>query len=79
MSICALEIGTSAFVFWVNVPTTASLICDQRSAVCLGDSPCEGCIFKNGLKAVVDGERGALDGAKCFGDAVICLLGKYQV
>jgi hypothetical protein len=74
MPIRALEICAATFLLRADVPATASLVCDQWSAVGFCDTLGEFGVFEDGTEAVVDGKGGALDGAKGFGEIVVGLL-----
>jgi len=47
MAICTLEIRASTFIFRVDVPTSASFVRNQGSAIGVRDSLCKGCIVLN--------------------------------
>ena len=74
MPIRAFEICTATLVFWINIPATASFVCNQRPAVRVSNLVAECCILLNGLEAISDGECRALEFTEGFGEIVIGVL-----
>jgi hypothetical protein len=78
MTICAFKVCTSSLSLGINIPASASLVRDQRSAIGSCDLLCKGCIVLDGLEAVLDGKCGSLEFFQSFGKFVIGLLGEDE-
>lgn len=75
VSIRALEVCTARLEGRIDVPASAPLVGDHRSAVGVRDTLDERGIGEDGLQAVVDREGVALDISQSLGEIVIRLLG----
>lgn len=78
MPVRTFEICTPSLVLGSNVPASTSFVRDQRSAVGIRHQLCKGPIVLDRLEPVLDGESGAFELPKSFGEVVIGLLGEDE-